>query len=62
MWFSLHRFPIPQFFLYPPEKLFPARAIIMALVPAIVLTSHMEEKQSMYCLKSFQEKTLSLCE
>ena len=30
------------------------------LLPAIVISSHMEEKQSMYRLKSLKEKTLSL--
>ena len=30
------------------------------LFPAIVISSHIEEKQSMYRLKSLKEKTLSL--
>ena len=30
------------------------------LFPAIVISSHMEEKQSMYPLKSLKEKTFSL--
>ena len=30
------------------------------LLPAIVISSHMEEKQSKYRLKSLKEKTLSL--
>ena len=44
--FSLHHFSTPQYFLHP--------------LPAIVISSHMEVRQSMYCLKSLKEKTLSL--
>ena len=35
VWFSLHHFLIPQYFLHPFKK----------LLPAIVISSHMEEKQ-----------------
>ena len=49
--FSLHHFPIPQHFLHPSKK----------LLPAIRISLHMEEKQSMYRLKSLKEKTLSSC-
>ena len=48
---SLHHFPIPQYFLRPSPK----------LLAAIVISSRMEVKQSMYRLKSLKEKTLSLC-
>ena len=51
MRFSLHHFPIPQYFLRPSKK----------LLAAILISSHMGEKQSMYGLKSLKEKTLSLC-
>ena len=49
--FLLHDLLIPQYFLHPSKK----------LLPAIGITLHMEEKQSMYHLKSLKEKTLSLC-
>ena len=49
-WFSLHHFPIPQYFLLPSKK----------LLAAIVISLYMEEKQLMYRLKSLKEKTLSL--
>lgn len=43
---------LPHFVLDPSKK----------LLPAIVLISlHMEEKQSVYRLKSLKKKTLSLC-
>ena len=51
VWFSPHDFPILQYFLRPSKK----------LLAAIVISSHMEVKQSMYRLKSLKEKTLSLC-
>ena len=51
VWFSLNRFPIPQYFLHPSKK----------LLPVIVISSHIEEKQSMHRLMSLKEKTLSLC-
>ena len=41
---------IPQDFLHPSKK----------LPTAIVISSNMEQKQSMYRLKSLREKTLSL--
>ena len=41
-WFSLYHFPTPQHFLHPSKK----------LLPAVVISLRMEEKQSMYCLKS----------
>ena len=41
---------IPKDFLHPYKK----------LPTAVVISSHMEEKQSMYRLKSLTEKTLSL--
>ena len=50
VWFSLHHFPIPQYFLLPSKK----------LLAAIVISLYMEEKQLMYRLKSLKEKTLSL--
>ena len=49
-WFSLHHFPTPQYFLHPSKK----------LLPAVVISLLMEEEQSMYRLKSWKEKTLSL--
>ena len=49
--FSLHDLPIPQYFLHPSKK----------LLPAIGISLHMEEKQSMYHLKSLKETTHSLC-
>ena len=49
MWFSLHHFPIPQYFLHQSKK----------LLAAIVISSHMEEKQSMYRLKS--SKIIDCC-
>ena len=50
VWVSLYHFPIPQYFLRPSPK----------LLAAIVISSRMEVKQSMYRLKSLKEKTLSL--
>ena len=50
-WFSLSHFSTPQYFLYPSKK----------LLPAIVISSHMEEKLSRYRLKSLKKKTLFLC-
>ena len=50
VWFSLHYHPSPQYFLHPSKK----------LLPAIVISSHMEEKRSVHRLKSLREKTLSL--
>ena len=48
VWFSLHHFPIPQYFLYPSKK----------LLPAVAIRLHIEEKQSrIYSLQ--KEKTLS---
>ena len=41
-WLSLHHLPTPQYFLHPPKK----------LLPAVVISLRMEEKQSMYRLKS----------
>ena len=41
---------MPQYFSHPSKK----------LLPANVISSYMEEKQSMYRLKSLKEKTLSL--
>ena len=41
-WFALHHFPTPQYFLHPSKK----------LLPAVVISLRMEEKQSMYRLKS----------
>ena len=49
--FSLHDLPIPQYFLHPSKK----------LLPAIGISLHLAEKQSMYHLKSLKEKTLSSC-
>ena len=49
-WFSLHHFPTPQYFTHPSKK----------LLPAIVISSYMEQKQPMYRLKSLKEKALSL--
>ena len=49
-WFSLHHLPTPQYFLHASKK----------LLPAIVISLHIEENQSMYRLKSSKEKTLSL--
>ena len=46
VWFSLHHFPIPQYFLCPSKK----------LLAAIVISSHMEVKQSMYRLKRIKRK------
>ena len=43
-------FPNPQYFLKSSNK----------LLRTVVISSHMEEKQSMYRLKSLKEKTLSL--
>ena len=40
----------PQLFLYPSKK----------LLPAIKISSHMEENQSMHHLKGLKEKTLLL--
>ena len=40
--------PYPQYFLYPPKKLF----------AAIVIGSHKEEKQSIYGFKGLKKKTL----
>ena len=40
--FSLHHFPTPQYFLHPSKK----------LLPAILISSFTEEKQSMSRLKS----------
>ena len=37
-------------FLYPSKK----------LLPALMISSHMEENQSMHHLKSLKQKTLSL--
>ena len=51
VWFSLPHFPIQQYFLHPSQK----------LLPAIVISSHMEEKQPMYRFKSLKENILSLC-
>ena len=51
VWFSLRHFPIPQYFLHPSKK----------LLPAIVISTHMGGKQSMYRLKSLNKKTFSLC-
>ena len=60
LWFSLSEskvyatilgITIPQYFVHPSNK----------LLPAIVIGSHMEEKQLMYRLKSLKEKTISLC-
>ena len=44
VWFSLHHFPIPQYFLHQSKK----------LLAAIVISSHIEEKQSTYRLKSLK--------
>ena len=46
VWFSLHHFPIPQYFLHPSKKL-PA---------AIVISSRMEGKQSMHRSKSLNRE------
>ena len=43
-------FPNPRYFLQPSKK----------LLRAIVISSHMEEKQSMYRMESLKEKLLSL--
>ena len=43
-------FPNPRYFFQPSKK----------LLRAIVISSHMEEKQSMYRMKSLKEKLLSL--
>ena len=50
VWFSLHHFPTSQV-LHPFKK----------LLPAIVISSHMEETQSLYRLKSFNERLHFLC-
>jgi len=50
VWFSLHYFPISQV-LHPFKK----------LLPAIVISSQMEETQSLYRLKSFKERLHFLC-
>ena len=39
VWFSLHHFPMPQYFLHLSKK----------LLHTIVISLHMKEKQSMYC-------------
>ena len=52
VWFSLHHFPISHV-LHPFKKLH--------LLPAIVISSHMEETQSLYRLKSFKERLHFLC-
>ena len=41
-WFALHHFPTPQYFLHLSKK----------LLPAVVISLRMEEKQSMYRVKS----------
>ena len=45
-------FPPHSIFLHPPNK----------FLAAMMISSHMEDKQSMYSLKSLKEKALSLCE
>ena len=49
-WFLLPHHPTPQLFLYPSKK----------LLPAVMISSHMEENQSMHHLKGLKEKTLLL--
>ena len=51
VWFSLHHFPIPQYFLHSSKE----------LLASIVISSLMEEKQSMYRLKSLKVKAFSFC-
>ena len=50
VWFTLHHFPISQV-LHSFKK----------LLPAIVISSHMEETQSLYRFKSFKERLHFLC-
>ena len=50
MWFLLHNHPTLQYFLHPDKK----------LLPAIMISLHMDKKQSWHSLKSLKENTLSL--
>ena len=47
--------------VFPPSLLYPIVVLHKKLLPAIVISSHMEEKQSMYRLKSIKEKKHCLC-
>ena len=42
--------------VFPPSLLYPTVVLHKKLLAAIVISSHMEEKQSMYRLKSIKEK------
>ena len=44
-------FPSHSIFVHPPKK----------FLAAIMISSHMEDKRSMYSLNSLKEKALSLC-
>ena len=45
-WFSLHHFPNPQYFTHPSKK----------LLPAIVISSYMEQKTTNVSFEEFKGK------
>ena len=73
VWFSLNHPPTPQYVLHLHRHNLILRVFCIVsttertepsknLLPAMVISSHVEEKQSVHCLKSSKEKTSFLSE